>query len=186
MNNKLVVVLLGLAIVVGWRLTSSETAPIAAGTFLVYDVSGTLMRLTFSPAEGERFATTLEGADDEGAFGSGESWSSQGDAVNGRMRTESGGIFEIGSLGPLWVPPGQLHEGGNANGARVAEVLRWESWEVGVVRANMGIGAALRGEWFYDTQSGFLVGGTKSTAVSGPGQGQVFTLTDTNLPGLAP
>ena len=46
------------------------------------------------------------------------------------------------------------------------------------------VGMALRGEWYYDMQTGFLVGGTKSTAVSAPGQGLVFTLTDSNLPNL--
>ena len=46
------------------------------------------------------------------------------------------------------------------------------------------MGMALRGEWYYDTQTGFLVGGLKSTAVSAPGEGLVFTLTDSNLPGL--
>ena len=181
MKNKLVVVLLGLAIVVAWRVTSGEEAPIAEGTFLVYDVSGILMRLTFSPAEGDLFGTSLETANN-GAFGSPR----EGDAVDARLRTESGGIFEVGSLGPLWVPPGQLHEGGNANGARVTEVRRWEAWEVGVVSASVGVGGALRGEWYYDTQTGFLVGGTKSTALSLTGQGQVFTLTDSNLPGLGP
>jgi len=106
--------------------------------------------------------------------------------VDTRLRTESGGIFKVGSLGPLWVPPVQVRESGNANGARVAEVRQWEAWEVGVVTASVGMGAALRGEWFYDTQTGFLVGGRKSTALLGNGPGQVFTLTDSNLPGLAP
>ena len=186
MKNKFVMVLLGLVIVAGWRVTSHEEAPVVAGTFLVYDVSGTAMRLTFSPAGDDRFGTTYEFADERGTFGSDEFMASPGDVVDARMRTESGAIFEIGSLGPLWVPPRELREGGHANGARVAEVRRWGAWEVGVVTANLGMGAALRGEWFYDTLTGFLVGGTKSTALSGPGEGQVFTLTDSNLPGLAP
>jgi hypothetical protein len=49
--------------------------------------------------------------------------------------------------------------------------------------ATVGVGAALRGEWHYDSQTGFLVGVTKSTAVSGAG-GLIFTLTDSNLPDL--
>ena len=52
------------------------------------------------------------------------------------------------------------------------------------VTASVGLGAALRGEWYYDARTGFLVGGTKSTAVSLRGDGQVFTLTDSNLPDL--
>jgi hypothetical protein len=50
--------------------------------------------------------------------------------------------------------------------------------------ARFAMGMALRGEWYYDTRTGFLVGGTKSTAVSAPGQEFVFTLTDSNLPDL--
>jgi hypothetical protein len=186
MTNKLVVVLVGLLIAVAWRVASHDMAPVTAGTFLVYDVSGSVMRLTFSPAYDDRFATTYEFADERGTFGSEESVTSQGKVVTTRMRTESGAIFEVGSLGPLWVPPRQLHEGGNANGARVSEVRRWKEWDVGVVTASVGVGGAFRGEWFYDTLTGFLVGETKSTALSGPGEGQVFTLTDSNVPSPAP
>ena len=186
MKNKLVVVLVGLAIVMAWRVTSREEAPIQAGTFLVYDVAGMPMRLTFSSSDGDLFGTSIEYANDDGTFGSDESSPNQGDAVDTRMRTANGLIFEVGSLGPLWVPPGDVHEGGNAHGTRITEVRPWESWEVGVVSASVGVGGALRGEWYYDTQTGFLVGGTKSTAVSITGQEQVFTLTDSNLPGLGP
>ena len=53
-----------------------------------------------------------------------------------------------------------------------------------MVTASAGLGGALRGEWYYDTRTGFLVGGTKSTALSLPGEVRVFTLTDSNLPDL--
>ncbi len=183
MNNKLVVVLLGLAIVAGWRVTSGEDAAISAGTYLVYDVGGMSMRLMFSPAEGDRFGTTIEYANNDGTFG-GDEPSTPGTAVDTRLRTETGGIYELGLLGPLWVRPGQVHESGSAYGSRVSEVRQWEAWEVGVVSASVGVGGALRGEWYYDTQTGFLVGGVRSTAVSLTGEGQVFTLTGSNLPGL--
>ncbi len=184
MKNKLGVALLALAIAVGWSVTAREEAPIAAGTYLVYDIAGTQMRLTFSPADGDRYDTSLEYADDHGAFEPAETWSDQSDVVDTRLRTVDGRIFELGSLGPLWVPPSELHEGGSAHGTRVGEVRQWESWEVGVVTASVGLGGALRGEWYYDARTGFLVGGTKSTALSLTGDGQVFTLTDTNLPDL--
>ena len=82
------------------------------------------------------------------------------------------------------MPPNDVREGGSAHGTRVSEVRRWGNWEVGVVTASVGLGGALRGEWYYDTQTGFLVGGTKSTALSLVGEEHVFTLTDSNLPGL--
>jgi len=180
-KNKLLMALVGLAVVVAWRANSGEEAAITAGTYLVYDVSGSTMRLMFSPAEGDRFSTTMEYANDDGTFG-GDEPSNPGTAVDTRLRTPSGGSFELGLLGPLWVPPSNVREGGSAHGTRVSEVRQWEAWEVGVVTASVGIGGALRGEWYYDTQTGFLVGGMRGTAVT---EGQVFTLTASNLPGLA-
>ena len=165
-----------------WLGRSSEEAPIDGGTFLVYDIDGSMMRLTFSPAAEDEFSTSLEYADEHGKFGTEELPATQGDTVDAHMRTADGQVFELASLGPLWVPPSEVHQGGRAHGTRIGDVRRWEKWDVGVVTA--AVGMALRGEWYYDTQTGFLVGGTKSTAVSGPGQGSVFTLTDSNLPDL--
>jgi hypothetical protein len=173
-KNKLWVVLLGLAVVAGLRGASGEEA----GTYLVYDVGGTPMRLL---ADADRFSTTIKYANDDSTFG-GDEPATPGTAVDTRLRTPSGGIFELGLLGLLWVPPGNVREGGSAHGTRVSEVRRWEAWEVGVVTASVGIGGALRGEWYYDTQTGFLVGGMRGTAVT---EGQAFTLTASNLPGLA-
>ncbi len=184
MKNKLGVALLALAIVVIWRGTSREEAPISAGTFLVYDNGGMQMRLTFSPADGDRFGTSVSYVDEDDTYPSAQASSAPSDVVDTHMRTADGQVFELGSLGPLWVPPNEVREGGSAHGARVTEVRRWRNWEVGVVTTSVGLGGALRGEWYYDTRTGFLVGGTKSTAVSLPGQGQVFTLTDSNLPDL--
>ncbi len=184
MKNKLAMALLALAIAVAWRAASREAAPISAGTFLVYDNAGTQMRLTFSPADGARFDTTVEYEYDDGTFETRQPSSAQSSSVDTRMRTTDGRVFELGSLGPLWVPPSEVREGGSAHGTRVREVRRWENWEVGVVTASVGLGGALRGEWYYDTRTGLLVGGTKSTAVSLPSEGQVFTLTDSNLPDL--
>ena len=184
MKNKLGVALLALAIAAAWSVIAREEAPISPGTFLVYDNAGMQMRLTFSPADGNHFDTNIEYADGHGAFEPAQPSSAPRDVVDTRMRTTDGRIFELGSLGPLWVPPSELREGGSAHGTRVGEVRRWENWDVGVVTASVGLGGALRGEWYYDARTGFLVGGTKSTVVSLPGDGQVFTLTDSNLPDL--
>ena len=184
MKNKLGVAFLALAIAVAWRVTPREEAPISAGTFLEYDNAGLQMRLTFSPADGDRFDTRVSFVGEDGTYSSAQPSSHPSNAVDTRMRTAHGLVFELGSLGPLWVPPSEVREGGSAHGTRVTEVRRWGNWEVGVVTASVGLGGALRGEWYYDTRTGFLVGGTKSTAVSLPGEGQGFTLTDSNLPEL--
>ena len=183
-NSKFGVAVLTLMMVIAWRAISSEEAPISAGTFLVYDNGGMEMRLTFSPAEGDRFDTDVSYGDENGSYSLGQPSSAASKVVDTRLRTANGQVFELGSLGPLWVPPNDVREGGSAHGTRVSEVRRWGNWEVGVVTASVGLGGALRGEWYYDTQTGFLVGGTKSTALSLVGEEHVFTLTDSNLPGL--
>lgn len=184
MKNKLAVALLALAIVVMWRATSREEAPISAGTFLEYDNGGVQMRLTFSHAAADLFDTNISYVDEDGRYPSSQPSPAPAEIVDTRMRTADGRVFELGSLGPLWVPPNDVHKGGGAHGTRVSEVRRWKNWEVGVVTASVGVGGALRGEWYYDTRTGFLVGGTKSTALSLPDEVQVFALTDSNIPDL--
>ncbi len=175
--RKLVVVLAAAAAVFLWMRASRPRAPVIDGSYLAYDVGADVVRLTFTSLEGDRFLATLEyvgrGQDAEVM---------RRDTVDGRMRTPGGGIFEVGSLGPLWVPPGQVKEGGNAHGTRIAEVSSWEGWDAGVVRASVGIGAALRGEWYYERSTGFLVGGYRGTAASD--QGMRFKLVDSNVEGL--
>jgi hypothetical protein len=183
-KNKFGVALVALVIAVAWGITAREEAPISAGTFFVYDNAGMQVRLTFSPTDADHFDANLEYADSRGTFEPAQRSSASVDVVDTRMRTTDGRIFELGLLGPLWVPPSEVREGGSAHGTRVREVRRWENWNVGVVTASVGIGGALRAEWYYDERTGFLVGGRKSTAVSLPGDGQVFTLTDSNLSDL--
>jgi hypothetical protein len=181
LKNVIIVALLGLVVTVSWAGRSREEAVLEDGTCLVYDIGGSMMRLTFTPAAGDGFGTSFEYADQHGQFGTDAMLATQGEIVDSRMRTPDGQIFELASLGPLWVPPSEVHEGGSAHGTRIEFVRRWENWEVGVVTATVGMGAALRGEWYYDTRTCFLVGGLKSTAVSAPGEGLVFTLKDSNL-----
>ena len=49
------------------------------------------------------------------------------ETVDGRMRTASGAILELASFGPLWVPPGQLKEGGSAHEKEVQQHVRPET-----------------------------------------------------------
>lgn len=176
--RKLVVVLAAAAGVVLWMRTTRARAPVVDGSFLAYDVGGDVVRLTFTSLEGDRFLATLE------RVGQGQDVEPvRRDTVDSRMRTPGGGVFEVGSFGPLWVAPEQVEEGGSAHGTRIAEVTNWEGWNVGVVRASVGIGAALRGEWYYEQSSGFLVGGSRSTAASD--QGMRFRLVDSNVEGLS-
>ena len=175
--RKLFLVLAAATAVFVWMRVSRAPAPVSDGSYLAWDVGGDVLRLTFTDLDGGRFLATLE------RVGRGqEAEVMRRDTVDGRMRTPRGGVFEVGSLGPLWVPAGQIEKGGNAHGTRIDEVSNWEGWEVGVVRASLGLGAALRGEWYYEKSSGFLVGGYRGTAASD--QGLRFKLVDSNAKGL--
>lgn len=185
-RTKLLIGVVGLAAVVLWMRSSGGEAPLRDGLSLTYEWGGTLTRAGFTEVEGDLFRVEVEIADPDGTVWSGADAGGNGAMVTSRLRTTGGGIFELGSFGPLWIPPGQVKEGGRAHGTRVAEVRSWRGWEVGVVRASVGMGAALRGEWYYDKTTGFLVGGTKSTAFTGPDEGQEFALIESNLEGLGP
>jgi hypothetical protein len=102
---------LALAIAVAWSAAAREEAQISAGTFLVYDNAGMQMRLTFSPADGDRFGTNVSYVDEDGTYPSAQLSSAPGNVVDTRMRTANGQVFELGSLGPLWVPPHEVREG---------------------------------------------------------------------------
>lgn len=108
MKNKLAVALLALAIVVIWRATSREEAPISAGTFLEYDNGGVQMRLTFSHAAADLFDTNISYVDEDGRYPSSQPSPAPAEIVDTRMRTADGRVFELGSLGPLWAPPAGL------------------------------------------------------------------------------
>ena len=185
MKNKLVLVLAALAIAFVWLRPSKGGAPLADGSFLLYQQGESTVRLTFHRTDGGDYRTAVELSYEGEAPEVAEGMTGHGDIVGGRMRTASGGAFELGAFGPLWAPPGQLKEGGSAHGTRISEIRLWNGRDVAVVSASVGVGAALRGEWYYDVVTGFLVGGMKSTAVSAPDQGQRFELVGTNVPGLA-
>ena len=185
MRNKFVLVLAAVAIAFLWLRSPGGSAPLADGYFLLYQQGEWTVRLTFHLADGGKFLTHVELIDEGGTPEVAEHMTGHDEIVDGRMRTASGGLFELGDFGPLWVPPRQLKEGGSAHGTRVSEIRPWNGREVAVVSASVGMGGAFRGEWYYDVVTGFLVGGMKTTAVSGPAEGQRFGLVGTNVPGLA-
>ncbi len=184
MKNKLVLVVAAVAIAFVWFRSSGGSAPLADGSFLLYRQGESTVRLTFHLIDGGLYRTHVEVTYANGEAEVAEHMAGHDETVNGRMRTASGGILELGSFGPLWVPPGQLKDGGSVHGARVTEVRPFNGRDVGVVSASVGVGAALRGEWYYDVVTGFLVGGMMGTAVSD--QSQRFELVASNVPGLAP
>jgi len=163
---------------------SSDGAPISSGSFVTYEISGTQVQITFEDAGGADFRTVARGIEDDGSVESPEGMPGHGEIVNSKLRTQSGAPLEVASFGPIWVSPGDLKEGGRVHGSPVSEIRSEQGRNVAVITAAAGIGAALRGEWLYDTATGFSVGGTMGTAFSGPDGGMRFRLVATNVPGL--
>ena len=168
-------IILILIVVVGglWVAFSifGPQAPLKDGLYLSYDYGGSAIRVTFNEISRNQFRATVSPGDSQ-------------KVVNKRLKTTGGTVYEVGLLGPLWIPPGSVKVGGNAHGDRVVEVKHWKKWDVGVVKASFDVGAALRGKWYYEKNTGFLVGGSKSTVLSGEGEGTQFVLIGTNLENL--
>ncbi|MFC1498275.1 hypothetical protein ACFLS1_07390 [Verrucomicrobiota bacterium] len=170
---KKTIFILIIVIAVLWVAPSilSPQAPLKDGLYLSYDYGGSTIRVTFKEISKNQFRATISPGNSQ-------------KVVNRRLKTTDDRVYELGLIGPLWIPPSSVKVGGKAHGSRVVEVKRWKKWDVGVVKASFGIGAALRGEWYYEKNTGFLVGGSKSTAVSGEGGGTHYVLIGTNLENL--
>lgn len=153
-----------------WRSVTREDAPLRNGAYLAYDWGGSTVKVSFAEAGRGRYRASVEHFVDGEPLGGSPSGSQE--IVTTRLRTEDGRVYELGDLGPLWIPPSAVKAGGSAHGDRVDEVAHWRAWDVGIVRANIGVGGALRGEWYYDKNTGFLVGGRYATAVRS-GEGNV-------------
>lgn len=159
-----------------------EEAPLADGLYLDYDFGGSAIRVTFSEIDADSFSATLSFGVEEDS-GPGSVSAQTREVVNRKLKTERGTVYEAGILGPLWIPPSAVKKGGNAHGDEVIDVRQWEGWDVGVVTAGFGQGA-LRGEWYYDQETGFLVGGKRATIMNADEGGTVFILDDSNLASL--
>lgn len=162
----------------------SGGAPVTEGTYLIYEISDTRVRLTFQPGDGAAFRTHagVEGGD--GIWEPAAGMPGHEEDVDRRLRTKGGSPLELASLGPVWAPPSELREGGRVYGSPVREVGTESGRPTATVSASVGVGAALRGTWVYDASTGFLLHGSKGTAVSDAAL--TFRLVDTNVPGLTP
>lgn len=162
----------------------SGGAPIVDGSFVTYEIGGTLVKITFE-ADGSAFRTVGEVTEDDGTVESAEGMPGHGETVKSNLRTKAGAPLEVASFGPIWAPPGELEEGGRVYGSPVKEVRTEQGREVAVISAALGAGGAFRGEWVYDVSTGFMVGGSKGTAFSDADSGYRFRLVETNVSGLA-
>ena len=170
---KKTALILLVAIVGLWFAFSSfaPQAPLKDGLYLSYDQAGSQIRVTFTEISKTKFQATVTPGNSQ-------------KIVNKRLESSGGAVYEVGLLGPLWIPPSSVKVGGKAHGSSISEVKHWKEWDVGVVKASFGVGGALRGTWYYEVNTGFLVGGNKTTVMSSQGEGIQFVLSETNLEGL--
>lgn len=175
---KLTTVILLAGILTGCSLFG-EQAPIEDGLYLSYDFAGSIIRVTFSEIESDKYYATLTFGSTDDNFSDSASADNR-KIVDKKLKTERGAVYEAGTLGPLWIPSASVKKGGEAHGDTIYEVRDWEGWQVGVVKASFGQGA-LRGEWYYEKNTGFLVGGMRASVLDDEDSGTYFILDDTNL-----
>ncbi len=159
-----------------------DQAPLKDGLYLTYDFDGSITRVRFEKVSSNKFRAIVDFGDPEDDSGY-RPPAAKPVIVDTKLNKENGGTFEVGNLGPLWIPPSSVKPGGYAHGDTVDSVKHWKKWDVGVVKASFGSGA-LRGEWYYEKETGFLVGGNRSSVMDETDGGTDFILTDTNLEGL--
>lgn len=156
-----------------------EQAPIEDGLYLSYDFAGSIIRVTFSEIDSDQYFATLTFGSADGNFSDLSSPENR-KIVDKKLKTERGTVYEAGILGPIWIPSASVKKGGNAHGDTIYEVRDWEGWQVGVVKASFGHGA-LQGEWYYEKNTGFLVGGMRASVIDDEDGGTYFILDDSNL-----
>lgn len=159
-----------------------EQASLEDGLYLSYDFAGSKIRVTFTEIDENQYYASLTFGSDKNDFSELANVENR-KFVNKKLKTERGTVYEAGSLGPVWIPPSSVKKGGNAHGDKISEVRKWNGWDVGVVQADFGRGA-LRGEWYYEKNTGFLVGGMRASVMDDTDGGTFFILEDSNLANL--
>jgi len=159
-----------------------DQAPLSDGLYLSYDYGGSNLQVTFYEIDAGSFYAALSSGS-EAESDPKKIPERNKTIVTRRLKTERGTVYEAGILGPIWIAPSKIKKGGRVHGDEVNEIKEWNGWEVGVIKAQFGQGA-LRGEWYYDTYTGFLVGGMRASIMNADEGGTVFVLDDSNLASL--
>jgi hypothetical protein len=159
-----------------------EKAPIEDGSYVSYYCSeGYWVTVDFSKISGDQFYAYMETEYEDEALAELQTSNPVRDKVNKRLKKENGFPYDAEILGPMWTPPSSVKQGGTIHGSYIDEVKKWEDWEVGVIKASFGRGA-ITGTWYYDKETGFLVGGSLATVMDV--DANEFVLVDTNIDSL--
>ena len=158
--------------------SSNEEAPLADGLELRYewgfDGEAVLFNVTVRRDGGDHFLLDIEGDDEEDVTGGGKI------RIDRFFKTEKGQLAALAEH-PLWLPPSLREPGAKVvpDGSICirSKERTWKGWNVLVA----GGSSVLRTvEWYYEKETGFLVG----THVERMGSNMRLTLVETNVPGL--
>ena len=86
--------------------------------------------------------------------------------VDKYLKSAKGRLLIWGEATQLWLPADSRKVGARSPGSGmgdVTEVKRWKEWEVAVISAKVA-GGFLQGTWYYDVETGFIVGYEKTFA----------------------
>jgi hypothetical protein len=153
-----------------------EPAPLKDGAYLRYkyiseDYSG-MCEIRFAKVDKRYFEVSVK--DPKGLLGRPFAIAYKKDGrvlVDTFMRNRNGRPFQMEALGPLWVNARTRGGGGRSSidsvfgGTTTDEIKQWKKWNVYAVTATAFRGA-LSGTWYYDTETGFLVGLQKKNVVT--------------------
>ena len=181
----------GLPILITCISCSKPQAPLADDNTLTYVQGSSVLEVRFSKVDDTHFSAEVRRRGRDGTFalakGLIEGTQEASVVVDRRLRTQSGSVLEVNVLGPMWVAPDQIKVGGKAQEGsidRVGAVKSWRRWIVGEVKASFGVGKALRGTWYYEKKTGFLVGMHRASIVDP--KGALYVLQSSTVPGLMP
>jgi len=146
------------------------------GLYLEYTIGESLScRIEFQKMEDDSFTAILEPSDcsmrPEG-YSIGEPI-----VVNAYLKAPDIPNLMWGEFALLWLPEKHRKAGTHLSvggSFQITEIKHWEDWDVAVVNAQIG---ALKGIWYYDLATGFIVGMEKSFVGE---TNRILLLQDTN------
>ena len=158
--------------------SSSEEAPLVEGLEFQYewgfDGDAVLFNISVQEDGDEHFLLDIETEDDEGE--------ARGKAirVDRFFKARDGKLAALVEI-PLWLPPSMREPGSeivpDGSISMRTKGRTWYGWNVLVAGGGAMLGTA---EWYYEKETGFLVG----SHVESMGSTMSIKLVDTNVPGL--
>ena len=144
--------------------SNRSNAPVYSGLYLKYwDGTSSGCRISFEEIDGNLFSVTMSPS--SGTFLP-DGYYKKELIVDKYLKSAKGRLLIWGEAIQLWLPAGSRKVGARPPGGGmddITEVKRWKEWEVAVINAKVA-GGFLQGTWYYDVETGFIVGYEKTFA----------------------